>query len=654
MVADAPSGAGEAAAGDHLQTVYRFWLVGHQLEDAAAPWRDPYSFQPLVEPQLSLVGWPFAFPFWPLNAALGPVPAWNLLLLMTIVAAGLLTYAWLRRLVIPPPAAALGGLIFAIAPYRLEQSGGHLLGWISLFLPLALLAIELSRSAQSTRTAHAWGAVAALALASVPLAGQLHLALGVVPLVLAYAAVRYRFLTAAWCAAGTFAALAIGVTIRYTLIAGSAEGGGRSLAEVDEYSAEWTDFLSRRVVGGTEEFVFLGWLTPLLAIAGIVLLWRRAHGFAVLLGFAAVVPALLALGTNLPFYSALWHAFPPLQFPRVPARLLPITDLALAALAAVTAAHLAKRFGARSTVITAALLVAVTADLAVQPFESAKADAGNSAYRTLADMPRGRLLELPLVEPGVHHGSVYDYYALQAPGERLSGYSTLAPESVVSSFFRLNRLSCGVWLRGDREKLEALGVRHVAFHRGLYQAAHVPGAWFAWRGLEHAGYRPVTGDGVVTLFAQSGDVAASPVPEPPHDGPVMCEGWRGRTMIEEQAPFWIHGDGQLELHLSAPGNVRARVWVNGRELEPVDVSRTATVRVPLDGVRWHSVTLEVARLFPTKPPSGLRLERLIVTPERYARTKSNVARRLSPVRRMPIKSAGSKIESLAFWASPGK
>jgi hypothetical protein len=56
-------GAGEPPAGDHLQSVYRFWLVGHQLEHGGAPWKDPYSFQPLVEPQTVLGAWPFGFLF---------------------------------------------------------------------------------------------------------------------------------------------------------------------------------------------------------------------------------------------------------------------------------------------------------------------------------------------------------------------------------------------------------------------------------------------------------------------------------------------------------------------------------------------------------------------------------------------------------------
>jgi hypothetical protein len=435
-----------------------------------------------------------------------------------------------------------------------------------------------------------------------------------VPLVLAYAAVRYRLATALWCAGGALGALAVGLAIRYTLIAGSAEGSGRSLAEVDEYSAEWSDFLSRRALGGTEEFVFLGWLTPLLALAGLVLLWRGARALALVLGLAAILPALLALGTNLPLYSPLWHAFPPLQFPRVPARLLPITDLALAALVAVAAAAIARRVGARAAAVSAAVLALVTLDLAVQPFESAAADPANPAYRALAAAPSGRLLELPLVEPGVHYGSVYDYYALQAPRERLSGYSTLAPRSAVDFYFRMNRLSCGVWLPGDEDVLTELGVTNVAFHRGLYRQAQMPGAWFGWRGLQEAGYRPAGGDESVTYFAESGAIAAPPVPEPRADRPVLCQGWRGRRMVEAQAPFWIHGGGTLELHVAAPGRTTARVWVDGRELEPVDVSRTSTLLLPLGVSRWHSVTLEVARLFPTKPPSGLTIERLIVRP----------------------------------------
>ncbi|MGH2997365.1 MAG: hypothetical protein ACRDM9_13700, partial [Gaiellaceae bacterium] len=197
-MADGGEGHGETAAGDHLQAVYRFWLVGHQLSRGDAPWVDPYSFQPLVEPQTVLGAWPFALAFWPLEAAFGSVVAWNVLLLAVAVAAGLLTYGWLRALGVATAGAAVGGLAFALAPYRLAQSGVHLLGWIAVLLPLALLALERARAAETRRAAHAWGALAAVALVSVPLSGQVHLALGAVPLILAYAAVRFARIPALW------------------------------------------------------------------------------------------------------------------------------------------------------------------------------------------------------------------------------------------------------------------------------------------------------------------------------------------------------------------------------------------------------------------------------------------------------------------------
>ena len=347
FMADGAPGYGEAASGDHLQTTYRFWLVGHQLERGAAPWVDPYSFQPLVEPQTVLGGWPYGLPFWPLDALFGPVVAWNLLLLAVTFAAGLFAYLWLRELDLPPAAAALGGLAFELAPYRLLQSGGHLLGWIAVLLPLALWAYERSRRARSRRSSHRWGALTAAAVVSIPLSGQLHLALGVLPFVAAYAALRFARPAAFWAWGGALAAAVWGLVAEAVVIAGTTESEGRSLAEVAYYSASPLDVLSRWRLHGPERFVYLGWLLPVLAVVGLVLLARRRRGLAILLGLAALLPALLALGTNLPLYETLRDLFPPLRYPRVPGRFLPLANLALAALAAVAAAGAVARFQGR-------------------------------------------------------------------------------------------------------------------------------------------------------------------------------------------------------------------------------------------------------------------------------------------------------------------
>jgi hypothetical protein len=609
-------GDGEPVAGDHLQAVYRFWLVGQQLARGSAPWIDPYSFQPLVDPQIVLAGWPFGFAFWPLDAAFGPVVAWNLLLIATTAGAGLATYGWLRTLEVAPAAAVIGGLAFAIAPYRLAQSGTHLLGWIAVLLPLALYAYERARTAETARAAHLWGALCAASLVSVPLSGQPHLALGVIPFVAVYVAVRAAPGAAAWAAAGLLGSVGVGLAIHLAIVRGSAESGGRSLQEVGEFSAGWLDLVSRWQPSQPERFVYVGWLLPVLAAAGGVLLWRGGRrALAVVLGAGAVAPLVLALGTNLPLYGWLWEILPPLRFPRVPGRLLPIADLALAALAAVAIARLIAASGRRAALATAGLAALVAADLLVFPLGASAGDPGNEAYAALRERPAGRTLELPMFEPGIHYGSVYDYYQLQAPRERPGGYSTLVSRVPYDFYFLHNRLSCGVWLAGDEETLAALGIRHATFHAGMYAQGDVPGAWFGWQGLVEHAFSPVARGGQVTLFARDadGDLGV-PVPEPDRAKPLFCEGWKGRVMDERQAPLWVYGEGTLRLEVTAPSATPALLWVDGVRADLAHVRGRATLAAELDGDRWHAVVLEVPELLGTVPPRGLRLGRLALAP----------------------------------------
>ena len=60
-------------------------------------------------------------------------------------------------------------------------------------------------------------------------------------------------------------------------------------------------------------------------------------------------------------------------------------------------------------------------------YDPLNADEGNAVYDRVAAAPPGRLLELPVLAPDVYAGSVYLYYAMQAPRERPLGYSTAAP-----------------------------------------------------------------------------------------------------------------------------------------------------------------------------------------------------------------------------------
>ena len=237
---------------------------------------------------------------------------------------GGLTALWLRALGLPLPAALVGGLAFTLAPYRVAQSTGHLLGPISMLLPLALYGVE-----------RRLGWLAAAALASIPLSGQVHLALGAIPFVLAYAIARGR----PWL--------------------GGSRRGRRRRRRCDRLGA----LVARRgraaVLGGRPLLRHAGRLRvpqpgrvravhlprlapPLLALAGLGCLCFRntissSRRLALVFGLGTLVPCLLALGENLPGYGLLWRNTP-LHATRVPERMLPIACLCLAALAAAAIA----------------------------------------------------------------------------------------------------------------------------------------------------------------------------------------------------------------------------------------------------------------------------------------------------------------------------
>ncbi len=480
------AGHGGAAAGDHLQLSFAFWLPGHQLERGAAPWADPYSFRPEAKAAPNLQGWLLGLPAWPLERAFGHSVAYNLILLLSFVAAGGLCCAWLRALGLARAAALAGGLVFALAPYRVGQSTGHLLGLISFLLPALLLALERRRFL-----------LAGLALAAIPLSGQLHLAMGAIVLCLGYAWARLP--RDGWWRAGAAAAAAAlaGVAVQQLVVAGSIAAGGRSFAQVERYSAELSDFVRRGVGSGIEELVFAGWLTPLLALAGLWTL-RRRHGLAWLLGLAALVPCLLALGANLPLYELLWQALPPFRFARVPERLMPISCLALAALVGYALDHVTHRHKRwlPSLLVTVVTLVALAVDLRVPVFGAVTADGPNAAYAAIRG--RGRLLELPVFRPDIHFGSAHLAYARQSPRERPQGYSTTAPPAADRLARELRGLSCG---RGTVPG--ALGVRFVTVNRPLYAqsgffAAGCPAA--AESRLSELGWRLLARDGGISSW----------------------------------------------------------------------------------------------------------------------------------------------------------
>jgi hypothetical protein len=72
-------------------------------------------------------------------------------------------------------------------------------------------------------------------------------------------------------------------------------------------------------------------------------------------------------------------------------------------------------------------------------YDPLNADEGNEVYERVDAAPPGRLLEVPVLLPDEYAGSVYLYYAMQAPRERPLGYSTSAPPEVFRAARQLPR-----------------------------------------------------------------------------------------------------------------------------------------------------------------------------------------------------------------------
>ncbi|HEV2712615.1 MAG TPA: hypothetical protein VGU26_05915, partial [Gaiellaceae bacterium] len=220
--------------------------------------------------------------------------------------------------------------------------------------------------------------------------------------------------------------------------------------QVERYSAELADFVSRDPRHGIEPFVLLGWLTPLLAIAGVAVLRDR---LGLTLAIGATIPCLVALGANLPGFETLWRHTPGLHSTRVPERLMPIACLAIAALAAFAVSRLRWR----AAPLLAVVLVALDLRVGVTAVRPTAADEANRAYAAVDGAPRGRLLELPVRAPDRQEASVYLYYAMQARRERPAGYSTVAPTKALSVLHGLEPCP-------DVRDLGDLGVRLLVVH----------------------------------------------------------------------------------------------------------------------------------------------------------------------------------------------
>jgi hypothetical protein len=501
------------APGDHLQMSYYLWLWEHAVTTLDhLPWVDPFQFAAGGHAGAQPFGWPLVVVSLPVGLLFGPVAAYNAVVVAAFVAGAGATYALARRLGTSQAAAAVAGFAFAFAPFRLVQATAHVNALLAPLLPLLLYCAE--RALPGDDRSFRWAAWATVAVqVSIMASGELHLAIFSAALIAFYVAVRapgapagrLRHLAVPGIALVAGTAVVAGLMYVFVLEP-SVAAGGRTLEETATFAPRLGDVVTRDVAWlRFERYAYPGLVIAGLAVVGAVAAWRTS-GRRLLGGglvALAVVPLALALAPGLeghPLVQDAYRAIPLLSFSRVPGRILIVTALALAVLAAL-AVDLIGRDKLRWALATVAM-VAIVADAPDGLFDR------NPAGLTAASQapPGSTILDLPPFDPGDYAGSVYTFELTRSPGPRPGGYSPfVTPDARRAQATTVPLAELPVDPCRWQGVVKDFGIDHVAVHLDLY--GDPPERWPAdGEALAAAldatpGFTEVAQGGDVVLFA---------------------------------------------------------------------------------------------------------------------------------------------------------
>ncbi len=151
--------------GDHLQFYYWSWLFVDNILGPSPLFTNPYEFSTFLHPDgIALyANFPFSL-FYFILQPLGSLAAYNTVVLLSYLLAGLMAYALAKELLGSALAALPAALIYALLPFRASQAlSGHLYGFVAFMLPLTLWCLERGWK----RRPWLWGGGAGLTLFAV-------------------------------------------------------------------------------------------------------------------------------------------------------------------------------------------------------------------------------------------------------------------------------------------------------------------------------------------------------------------------------------------------------------------------------------------------------------------------------------------------------
>lgn len=488
---------------DTGQNIWNLWWVSSSL----LSWHNPFFTRYLFFPEALTLFWqtlglPNALLVFPILVFFGPIAAYNVVVILSFVVSGFLTFILVKRILRDNAAAFISGLIFAFAPYHAQPvlSGSLEIAavyWIPLYLLSLVRLFERPTAVRAVLSAAAlWLTMLSSHYYGLFCAVLTVLYLGLVCLRTEGWWARQRLVTY------TAAVIILWIGLLLPLIWPLDQLPDVVLedwrARQIFHSAELIDFLVPNVLhpvwgswsaalmerihpAGFEAGASVGLVVWVLLFAA-VRRYRQARSpwlvltmvFAVL----ALGPELMVAGkpTGIPLPFSILDLVSPFRNSSRPIRMLPVMMAPLSVVAGYGVCAILKRYPARRRLIATALAGTILFEYAVQPWPLSQLTV-DPLYTSLNRDPQpGAVLELPPRSDD----SMYMLNQLCHGRPLAGGYLARTPEyplsvraSAVRQLWNEQPPSSDIVAYDAAAELATLGIRFVVLHLPEIRDSHL-------------------------------------------------------------------------------------------------------------------------------------------------------------------------------------
>jgi hypothetical protein len=406
-----------------------------------------------------------------------PYAAHNFAFLLSFVLSATGTYYLVRYLVGDRRAAVIAAIAFAFCPYVFGHTP-HIQLLMTAGLPFSMLAFHrLTDTPTRLR-----GAALGLTMGAQALFCGYYAVLGALMVglsVLLVASVRWRWRDFRyWTAVSIAAVVAIGVAAPLFapyLGLQQATGFNRSLDLARRWSADWRAYFASgsyahawmlNIIAHWNDVLFPGFVALGFGVAGIAIGWiarGRLREASIVYGVIAALACWASFGPAGGLYSALYATLPVFSLMRAPGRFGLGVVLALSVLAGVAISAMLRKLP-RPMLAAAVLMAATVAELRV-PLRLQHVPPVEPAYRILAGLPRGAVIELPVYSR--RFAFARTAYMLNSTAHwmpLINAYSDYIPKDFAEDLETLGNFPS----REAFAILERDHAKYAVFHLGLY------------------------------------------------------------------------------------------------------------------------------------------------------------------------------------------